>query len=1369
MSNALGVSIKTSRENLGLTQADLAIRVGVSQQTIARWERGNSTPSTAALEKLAAVLGLEDLETQAAEERTTYAGVAITPPARPLVGRLPLDELTPGDFERFTHDVVSAVYGDGADVHRVGGPGHSQGGVDVIAENTSDGRAIFQCKRVSRGGRFGPAMVSRTVAEAAETVADKRVLVLSRVASPQARQTARESGWDIWDHDDLVRLLQVTLSLERARRIVRTFFPGYANEFLGLAPTGPWLALEEMYAGQLEGDAFFSHAWTLLGRDAELAELTQWLESGEQGSPHLLVVGPAGIGKSRAVIELARKTVGGTKVWFVDTNVEVRPEDFETLGGDPVVLIVEDAHDRQDVEVILRGALLRRGTAPTRVVLTTRPYAEERLASVAARHDGGRLPRTITLAKLSPADARALAADVLGASPGSPHVYAIAAIAGDSTMLTVATAFLLREKRINPSLMASEAALRSTVLGAWVTEYVETLGGLPSSLDARDLLRAIAAVQPLELGSSEQLSALGAMIGIERVDEVVRVLDRAVAAGVGSRRAGRLRIMPDMLADYLLADACYSIHLSRTTGFADRAWHIAPPSLRRNLLVNLSRVDWQLTTADPAAGSLIDTAWSSLEADFRNAGIQERVTLLSLVAEISYYQPRRSLELVRWALTNQIEGSETGFLGRPVTYEEVLEAIPKVLRGCAHHLDHLDESLDLLWELAKRDRRPTNPHPDHALRVLSDLAGFSLLKPFEYSKRAIERALGWLEHDAHPAVFEVLGEAVKWDAEDHISEGFTLHMRSYSVLNVAPEEDLFALRRKVLDACVQAMASDDVAVALGAIRCVESALRKPGGLFGREADDHEKEVWEIEAASMLGELLRPQVLSGLYPLVKTELLTVADRLAPCDSERIREQAEALLSAIGDDLDVDVAEALAHGPWRRERGARHQDTDEDEQRWLDSVAHRLIDREGTADSVTVALEKALEEAIASGARTTPGPLVAALVELDEAVAQAIVARVGKDPGSALTAVVGTALAVYRKKDSNSALAVAKALFDSGDVELRRQVAHAYGWGLGSSPAVAQDEIDLIHRLAADEDLVVARSVTHGLRFLAAADPAAAIDILLELRIGRSPDLADDALVLFTRREPLSLEYLSREQLKQLLDELLVCPSIDEYWVEQFLGLVCERDMKSVVKLLKDRVERAEQGDYSYDDYRPLPFGWENKSPLSTEGHPERARRLQKLLEWASADVPGWRRHFDGPKLFAAVAGVFDDEVLSLFELELSQRALPEAKRIAHILSEVPRTIIWERVEWIGCVLEAAAGRDVDLYKAVTSALYSAVISGVRSGTPGQPYPQDLEQRDRARAIADGLPRGSATERFYRSLQRSAEADIARKVEDDEELL
>ncbi len=44
--------IKTIREKLGLTQEALARLIGVSFQTVNRWERGGFKPSPLALEKI---------------------------------------------------------------------------------------------------------------------------------------------------------------------------------------------------------------------------------------------------------------------------------------------------------------------------------------------------------------------------------------------------------------------------------------------------------------------------------------------------------------------------------------------------------------------------------------------------------------------------------------------------------------------------------------------------------------------------------------------------------------------------------------------------------------------------------------------------------------------------------------------------------------------------------------------------------------------------------------------------------------------------------------------------------------------------------------------------------------------------------------------------------------------------------------------------------------------------------------------------------------------------------------------------------------------------------------------------------------------
>jgi hypothetical protein len=55
--------------------------------------------------------------------------------------------------------------------------------------------------------------------------------------------------------------------------------------------------------------------------------------------------------------------------------------------------------------------------------------------------------------------------------------------------------------------------------------------------------------------------------------------------------------------------------------------------------------------------------------------------------------------------------------------------------------------------------------------------------------------------------------------------------------------------------------------------------------------------------------------------------------------------------------------------------------------------------------------------------------------------------------------------------------------------------------------------------------------------------------------------------------------------------------------------------------------------------------------------------------------------------------------------------------------------------------------------------------VRSGAPGQPFPEDLEQRDRSIEIANALPKGSAEEEFYRAMAASAEESISRTLADD----
>jgi len=55
----LAERVRQARERVGLTQAELASRIGSTQPAVARLEAGGSAPSLATLRRIAAALGLD--------------------------------------------------------------------------------------------------------------------------------------------------------------------------------------------------------------------------------------------------------------------------------------------------------------------------------------------------------------------------------------------------------------------------------------------------------------------------------------------------------------------------------------------------------------------------------------------------------------------------------------------------------------------------------------------------------------------------------------------------------------------------------------------------------------------------------------------------------------------------------------------------------------------------------------------------------------------------------------------------------------------------------------------------------------------------------------------------------------------------------------------------------------------------------------------------------------------------------------------------------------------------------------------------------------------------------------------------------------
>ncbi|WP_041360372.1 helix-turn-helix transcriptional regulator [Nitrosomonas sp. Is79A3] len=251
-------------------QSDLASLVKSCQQTVSRWESRLSRPRVNQMPLLASVLKVDLAELLVA------AGYTAPTPVATFDKPFPIDALNPDSFERFCFYFLQEMYPT-AKVHRVGGQGHTQDGLDIDVIFPDKIYYTFQCKRVDN---FGPEKVHVAVAKHTREATKKFLLLTRPAASPQARQAIRDyEDWDIWDREDVSRTIRQYLSKDQQLRLVDTFFHGQRLALLGETEAGPWQTTLRFFEAFTGEQKVFSHQWRLVGREKETEDIVNSLSN----------------------------------------------------------------------------------------------------------------------------------------------------------------------------------------------------------------------------------------------------------------------------------------------------------------------------------------------------------------------------------------------------------------------------------------------------------------------------------------------------------------------------------------------------------------------------------------------------------------------------------------------------------------------------------------------------------------------------------------------------------------------------------------------------------------------------------------------------------------------------------------------------------------------------------------------------------------------------------------------------------------------------------------------------------------------------------------------------------------------------------
>lgn len=1348
-----GDAVRSAREARGWTQLDLAVRAGVSQRAVSSWEKGVSEPGQATKMAVAAVLPLPPgVVPQGGETREGGGGA--------LLAELPLEGLTAEEFEDFAVTLAGALHPD-AEAYRQGKTGHKQDGFDVLVERDGQVLVGIQCRRVRQ---FGPREVSKAVTAATTEGMGTALIFLSRAASPDARAALRaHPGWQLWDKNKLSHKVH-ELPLDRAVSLVDRYFPLLREKFLNVPLPGPWLQPEQYFVRSGRSERL-GHEWPLVGREDTVDELARFTadSAGRVG----ILAGRGGTGKTKALRALCeRLPAREMSVRFLNRDVSMDHRAFEQLPAGRLLVIIDDAHDEDaPVSRVVAGVLAQNPQAG--IVLALRPDGERRARR--QLREAGVDPQRVArweLADLKQGEAEMLAREVLGTGHANAAPR-LAAVARDCPFLLVTGAVMVREGRVDLRRLEGDDWLRRELVEFAIDAVAQ---GTSEPGMRQEVLQAVAALQPLRIGDSAFREALQQLTG-RAFDQVLPHLSAWEDTGILIRRGQSYRIWPDLLGDALLARAAIARDTGAPTMYLDRIRRAAGGDALANLIVNASRVDWQ----EPPArrGQLVGSLWQEVTAAFRDADAAARTAMLGLLAKVAYYQPQPTLGIVRWAVEHPAEpAQQDAGLGLSLTYtdRDVRDAATPALRTAAYDPEALWEAADLLWELARGDTRHPHQHPNHALRILSELASFDHRGVTTFQQALPSIVERWLrrpqrEGDAHDPL-TVLHPLLAADGHQEIWDAHALTLRPFLVNPDAPA--VTELRSRVLDLAFGQLTSPDLSRAAAAAKTIGAALTSPRGGFGLEISDQDLTPW---ASHFDQALIRLRDTIRSHPPAPVVSVALRDQLqwdAEHPTSRLYQKARQVLTVLPSSPEHQLARALHGGPADpppdRAEPQDYLDWRDVSQRFLTASAASLANwsdlRLITLIEQTLSdLRRALGDD-ADRAR----PFLYLLAADRPSLGEAMCTQALHQPDGTLAPLISAILSALAQAGSPRVVDLAQQLITTEDTGLARQVAHAFGIQRART-SLLNGEADLLRALVRYPDPagIVAAATLGAIRHIAGPHRDLASELATSVMTGQNtaPVLGELAAA-FGPDGPLAWEDLPQRHKDAYLDALRAPASIDAYEISGFLAMLSLQDPRAVISLLAARVGVVE-GGANPGSYTALPRSW--PVPLRFRDRDDFPDLLREVREWI-ADVPGsiWRRYL-GADLFAVVAGPFDTQTRQVIEEYLNEPDETRIKTVSTILRGAPRDLVWD-APFVSRCLRAADQCGTDSLTTMQNALYAAVLTGGRFTAPGQPFPQDIEQRDTAAQLATQAVRGSVEEDFYRALSRSAERWINRSTSEDD---
>ncbi len=1298
------------------------------------------------------------------QEQRRKRRLPVSPPVVVCPDVLPLldSQLNWHRFEGFIRQLIGLLPGVRL-VKRYGKQGSKQKGIDLIAILDNGEKWVFQCKQ---HGSFKLNDAKKSVAKTTYH-ADRYFLVIACQTDSTVHDfIEKHKKWELWDGD---RVSDEVLKLPRdaARELVtRHFGVEWSKAFLGLGSTSPFLPWRPFFQRWEKPDRLFNHTWHLVGRGDFISALDEFCHDGQKRVA--LLVGRGGIGKSKLLHAFAQnysKKSRNRQLWFVEENIPMTQASIDELPATPCVIVVDDAHRSENLKSLLAATVHSAGQK--KLLLSARPQRLDYLKSelTLAGFDCTEIEQLPELKHLSRDEVKALARQALGLKLA--HLdRRLANATWDCPLVTVVGGKLLATESLTPELLESQEKFHAEVLNRFQDIIVGRIAEGQDADYCSELLQVLSATAPISAENEKFVKTTADFLKCSS-EEVIKGVSKLEQAGVLLRRGRSLRITPDVLADHILHRACVMPN-GQPTGFAERIFSSFANIHPEKVFLNLAELDWRILVASKRS-TLLETIWKDLEDTLRTGSPEIKSWVMALVKEVAYYQPERALLMVELALKNLPPPPKQ----KPSLFvmswrKHILQMLPEILHRVAFTLEFVPTVARRLWELGRDDTRQLNQYPEHAFRILTELAAYGRDKPLSYYEAMLETIVPWLKepgiHSHKHSLLDVLDRFLAKVGEWTESEGMQVSWGRFPI----SRHKTAHLRERAFKAICSCATTGDQVVTLRVLKSIQQVLHSGLQFDMVKVTSKDIQQWQpdqLEAVAAVERIIK----QASDPIIHHQCLNILrDRPRSEHGKRVRQEANRVSKQVRDSFELRLVKALVRNDdfnWRK----RHVDFniayklhEEELKKFHGAISGEFQKKYPSAKKGIKVLGDLVRQLRAGDIAVYETPFLFAFAAHDAGYTRAVCSAIVTRPATELSRVFHYFLNAVEAFQPHGAMPYAQKSVASRNEMLCHSVTSHLDW-MARQRDLTKRELVLLSKLLKSSDVSVAHNALSAIRWIGNKNPNAGIRLLLSAKWGRDSRLASAALACVDGQHGIPPEKIHSADVRRILKRLEIIPNVESWEFNGFLSHASACCPDDVVKLFVNRIKRSLKQKFNFDE-RPIPDEFHYSLPDLSKS-PHGANRLREIRDLTVKKQ--WQYQHFGRDLFWALAPF--DFCLSILNEWIESTDEIRFKAALSLLYEAESDFIFSKPGCVEFILTRAQQHSMERFELAKSALLFCATRHGESRAVGQPGPTTLATKGRAAELVKKHTPGSLMAEFYQGIVGRSEARLAQEKLEDEERL